>query len=268
MPGAHTRQTAFPPSAMRPMDGQTELAVAEAIAATGTRPERVTRLLASAFETIGDEASSAGAARGLSSGTREWLVQCAACAFRSDINWFEATCEKCGEPYDLSLDLWTATKVKTQLFDPIVTVETSIGTRAFHVPTGWHEEQFARQRQSDDSRRGFAGVCGMSDDDADEAEQFNEHDLVLIDEAIEASSPEVADQAVTTCPSCGEETSTQIDPLLFAFPRESDVLKATHLIATAYGWSQDQILRLSARHRNHLAELISRDRGPAWRTAG
>lgn len=260
----HTRQTAFPPSVMQPMAGRTELAVAEAIAAAGTRPERVTRLLAAAFETIGDEASSLETARALSSGTREWLVQCAACAFRSDTSWFEATCEKCGKPYDLSLDLLVATGVEAEMFDPVVTVETSIGTRAFHVPTGSHEELFARRHQpSDDPRRGFAAICGLSGNAVVDADQFDEHDLELIDEAIEAASPEVADQAETSCPSCGETTTTQIDPMLFAFPAEVDLLRDTHLIARAYGWSQDEILRLSARHRGQFAELITRERRPA-----
>lgn len=254
----------FPQADLRPMSGRLELAVAEAAACPGARPERVSRVLTVIYETIASLPVTPDLIRCLPSGTREWLVQRAALHFRSDITWFEATCTGCGKPYDLTLDLSEAAKISPPMQQPYVEVETSLGSRSFEVINGEHEEVFAKGDVGVDPRRAMAGVCGLAEQAAEEANQFNDHDLDLIDEALEAVSPDIADQTKTVCPSCGVKTTARIDPLLFAFPKEQDILQDTHLIAYHYGWQHDQILSLSARHREFFAAMIAQDR----RTAG
>ncbi len=250
------------------MAGQLELTVAEAAAGVGTRPERVTRVLVAVFETIASQPVTAGLVRRLPCGSREWLLQQAAHHFRPEFVWFEATCTHCGKPYDLSLDLAGAVQRLPENHRPVIEVETRLGTRFFEVTNGGHEETFTKQEPSDDPRRAFAGLCGLSDQAEEEALQFDEHDLSLIDEALEAASPDIADEARTICPSCGSETAARVDPLLFAFPREQDILQDAHTIASAYGWPHDQILGLSARHRSFFAAMIARDRQSSGRAAG
>lgn len=263
-----TQETAFPDAVLRPMAGQLELTVAEAVARVGTRPERVTRVLVAAYETIASQPVSAGFVRSLPCGSREWLLQQAAHHFRPEIVWFEATCTHCDKPYDLSLELAAAAQRLPENRRVVIEVETRLGTRKFEVTNGGHEEAFAKQEPSDDPRRAFAGLCGLSDQAEEEALQFDEHDLSLIDEALEAASPDIADEARTICPSCGLETAARIDPLLFAFSREQDILQDAHMIASAYGWPHDQILGLSARHRSFFAAMITRDRRSTGRTPG
>lgn len=265
---SNTLATAFPKAAPRPMAGQTELAVAEAASRPGSRPEKVTRVLNAVYETIAGKPVTLDSVRLLPCGTREWLLQRAAHHFRPDLNWFEATCTHCGEPYDLSLKLDDAARRLPDNGEPAIEVETSLGTRSFLVPNGAHEEAFAQRNPGEDPRRAFAALCGQSKQTEQEAEQFDDHDLALIDEALEAASPDIADEARTICPSCGSETTARIDPLLFAFPREGVILEETHMIATAYGWPHDQILDLSVRHRSFFAAMIGRDRRQPRRAAG
>lgn len=258
---------AFPEAALRPLAGLTELAVAEAVSRPARRPEKVTRVLSSVYETIAGKPATLNAVRGLPCGTREWLLQRAAHHFCPDLTWFEAACQHCGHPYDLSLNLAEAAQRQPDNCRSMIEVETSLGARTFLVPNGAHEEAFAQRDPGEDPRRAFSALCGQSEKAEEEALQFDDHDLALIDEALEAASPDIADEAQTICPSCGLETTARIDPLLFAFPREDSVLQDTHIIATAYGWPHDQILDLSVRHRSILAAMIARDshrtKGPA-----
>lgn len=256
---ANTSAIVFPNAVARPMDGQTELAVAEAAALSGTRPERVTGVLSAFYKTVAGNPVTVDSVRGLPCGSREWLLQRAAYRFCPDITWFEATCTHCGQPYDLSLCLADAARHQPDIGLAEIEVETSLGTRSFLLPNGVHEEAFARRDPVEEPRRAFAALCGCSDRAEEEAPQFNEHDLDLIDEALEAACPDIADEVLTICPSCKSETAARIDPLLFAFPQEDAIFEETHLIASAYGWPHDQILDLSVRHRLYFAAMIARD---------
>ncbi len=250
----------FPVARMRPLDGATELAVATAAAASSTRPEAVTGLLGALLETIDGALATRDTVRELPGGTREWLLQWAAARLNPDMRWFEARCHHCGEPFDLSLDLSHPVCSEPRSRADTIAVETHLGTRRFAVPTGAHEEMLAISPASSDPRRDFAAICGRSDGAAQEAAQFDEHDLALIDEALEAASPDIADIVSAACPNCGHEAECRIDPLLFAFPREADILSEIHLIASAYGWEKDTILSLPARHRTTYGAMIARER--------
>jgi hypothetical protein len=250
----------FPVARMRRLDGATELAAATAAAESPTRPEAVTGLLAALLETVDGVPATRDRVRALPGGTREWLLQWAAARLNPNMRWFEARCGQCGAPFDLSLDLSQPVCSAPRAHADVVTVETSLGTRQFAIPTGAHEEELASKPASTDPRRDFAAICGCADTAVQEAAEFDEHDLALIDEALEAASPDTADMASAVCPNCGQETECRIDPLLFAFPRESDLLGEVHLIASAYGWEKDAILALAARHRTAFGAMIARDR--------
>lgn len=241
------------------MEGKTELAVAEAAARPGHRPEKVSWVLNAVYKTIAGQPATLDAVRLLPSGSREWLLQQAAQHFCPDFSWFEAICNHCAQPYDLSLKLADAARHQPDVGLMEIEVETSLGTRSFLIPNGAHEEAYARAGQVGDPRRSFAALCGLSEQAEEEAAQFNDHDLALIDEALEAASPDVSDVARTRCPACGLQTSARIDPLLFAFPHESSILRETHLIASVYGWPHHQILDLKVRHRSFYAAMIAQD---------
>lgn len=263
----HTIATAFPRAEMKAMAGRTELAVAEAAARPGHRPEKVSWILTAAYETIDEHPVTLDLVRALPSGSREWLLQQAAHQFCPDLNWFEATCRHCGHVYDLSLMLADAIRRMPDRWQTEIEVHTSLGRRCFAIPNGAHEESHAHTGRGSDPRRSFAALCGLSDQAREESMQFDENDLTLIDEGLEAASPDVSDVTRATCPTCGLETSARIDPLLFAFPQEGSILHEIHLIASGYGWRHDEILELSSRHRSFYAAMISRQHRRIRKTA-
>jgi hypothetical protein len=256
---AETYPVAFPAAAFRALAGATELAIADAHGGGRTRPERVTALIAAVYETIAGEDSTPAMARRLAAGSREWLLQRAAMRFAPGADWFAAPCSECGTPYDLSLSMAAAARQEAGRGFPVAEVETSLGRRRFEAPNGGHEERFA-QFGGGDPRRTFAALCGLSDDAEPEAQRFTQDDLDAIDAALESISPDVADSAASVCPNCGAETTARLEPMALGFPRLGDVLRDVHVIAGAYGWSEERILALPSPHRATYAAMIRRDR--------
>ena len=264
-----THPAAFPAVVFRAVSGAVELAVAEAAADFGTRPERVTAVLTALCGEVAGEPATPTLIRRLSAGTREWLLQRAALRFRSDFDWFEAPCQACGAAYDLAMSIAAAPRKPAGPAFPVTTIETSLGPRRFEAPCGLHEEEVARG--SGDPRRSFAALCGLAEDAATEAARLDEDDLARLDAALEEISPDVASNAAAVCPSCGGETVARLEPLRFAFPKPMDVLAEAHLLAGSYHWTEERILALSPARRRDYAELILSDRtnrrGPLGRVA-
>jgi hypothetical protein len=254
MRAALTYPEAFPEARLKPLTGEVELAIADAAARPGARPERVTRILSAAYATVGGVAASPDLVRRLSSGAREWLAQRLALAFRPDLEWFEAECASCGEAYDIGMALARAPRKPAGAGFPLAEIDTSLGQRVFESPCGWHEEQAACR--PGDPIRVFAALTSLSDHAEAEAEAYSARDLALIEATLDDLSPDVADRAAAACPACGAETTARIEPLRFTLPSAATVLGEAHLLAGAYHWPEREILALPPTRRRHYAALI------------
>ena len=260
-----TLPAAFPRAQPRMLDGETELAVAEAVLAGTSRPAKVTAIIAAVYERLDQQTVDCDTARRVSSAGREWLLQRAALRFYVANDWFEARCADCGTRFDLHLSIADIPCVEPGAGFPTVALKTSLGRRMFEVPNGTHEEAFAARRDAD-PRRAFAALCGLSEESEEDAVRFSERDLVKIDEALEAASPEVADSVAANCPECETAMQARIDPLTFAFPRREEVLQEVHLLATNYRWSEREILALPMARRRAYAQLIHADHASSYPT--
>ncbi|TDR56529.1 hypothetical protein DFP85_10341 [Halomonas ventosae] len=256
-----TLARAYPPARYRALDGHAELAVAEAAGSAGSRPARVTTILAALCAGFGEVSADRGTARRVSAAGREWLLQRAALRFRGQWDWYEAPCDACGARFDLRLSLTDIPHVDAGPGFPVAEVSTSLGRRRFEAPNGGHEEALAGMRDVEDPRRVFAALCGLSEAAEAEAIRFDLHDLARIDAALEAVSPDVADSVDAVCPYCGSASKARIDPLTFAFPGVETPLREVHLIASAYRWTEPEILDLPVARRRAYAELIRAERG-------
>lgn len=254
---------AFPVARPRALTGEVELRLAAA-ARIGSRPQRVTAFLADSYEAVADEEAGLALMRSLSTGTREALLQSAALRFHPGLEWFQTRCASCGESFDVTVALGDAPRKTEGPGFPVTQIDTSLGTRRFEAPNGGHEESVARRMASEpglDVRRAFAALCGLGENAQEDAAGFDESDLTAIDDAMEALSPEIADETHSRCPACGADAVARIDPFRFALPREAEILQSVHRLARAYGWREDEILRLStARRRSYDAFVAADDR--------
>ena len=256
-----THPNAYPTASFRALDGAAELAVAEAAVQTEqSRPARITAVLAAVLDEIQGEKATPALVRRISAAGREWLLQRAVSHFRAGLEWFEGPCSACGAMSDLMFSIDAIPRTAPGAGFPAVEIGTTLGLRSFEAPNGDHEERFAL-RTAEDPRRVFAALCGLSEMAEADAIRFDAEDLARIDTALEEMSPEIADRISVVCAVCGGHSEMVIDPLGFAFPSVESVLRDVHLIARAYGWTEEQILAMPIARRQAYVSMIRADAG-------
>lgn len=82
-----------------------------------------------------------------------------------------------------------------------------------------------------------------------------------IAEAVEAADPGADVTLNVACPDCGQATRAELDIASYLWTEldawARDVLLDVHLLATAYGWSEPEILALSPLRRRYYLELCA-----------
>lgn len=88
-----------------------------------------------------------------------------------------------------------------------------------------------------------------------------------ISRAMYALAPSLNGPVTACCPACGGEVILQFDPLTFALAELRDAVvglyEQVHLLASAFGWPEHDILHLPRRRRARYAALIQDQRVPA-----
>jgi hypothetical protein len=92
------------------------------------------------------------------------------------------------------------------------------------------------------------------------------HDLpddvaVALADAMGLADPQADVQVMTVCPACGHQDEPQLDVAAFLW-RELDAwaartLDEVHALASAYGWSEREILSMSAARRRRYVAMIA-----------
>ncbi|KUO19541.1 T4 family baseplate hub assembly chaperone [Streptomyces dysideae] len=82
-----------------------------------------------------------------------------------------------------------------------------------------------------------------------------------IAEAVEAADPGADLTLNVSCPECGQGTRAELDIASYLWTEldawARDVLLDVHLLATAYGWTEPEILALSPLRRRYYLELCA-----------
>lgn len=96
-----------------------------------------------------------------------------------------------------------------------------------------------------------------------------------VDRALAAMAPSLEGLVGGHCPECGAEVALRFDPLTYTMLELRDtfagIYRETHALASAYGWSEETILRQPRSRRRHYAAMVFEDhsyratrRGAAW----
>ncbi|SFR50668.1 hypothetical protein [Litoreibacter janthinus] len=254
-----TLAVGFPTADPRALTGRVELALADAMRLP-TRPERVTGVLGALFSTIGGLPVTRDLVERLATGARAWCLTRAALTFLPGQRWYQASCTSCGEVFDLSLSLADTPRSDIPDAFPVVEVETSLGPRRFEVPNGTTERALAHAAPHD-APQVLAASCGLDSEAPAQAALFNPSDLKLIDNQLDAATPDITETVTSTCPTCDAETEVRLDPLTFAFPDAGRLLRQVHLLAKTYHWAEDAILDMPSARRKAYAGLIAEAAG-------
>jgi len=243
---------------VRPLDPMEERDLAEARREL-TPAQLATRLLAAAVVSVGAVRTDP---RALAVGDREALLlhvrrltigERLPCVLSCPI-------EGCGEQLELELD------VADLLIDPGEEArplwhELRHGGRTvrFRLPTGADQEQAARALadgvEESEVVLGLLSACSEA-----EAAEWPPELRALVSERMEQLDPQADLNLAFQCPACERDGSVPFDPGAYVLDELSDRADAldeqVHVLAAAYGWSEDAILALPPARRGRYIELV------------
>ncbi|MCW3476057.1 hypothetical protein [Limobrevibacterium gyesilva] len=173
-------------------------------------------------------------------------------------------CAACGERLEITLSL---TAFAAALPDVTADIAGPHADGTFTLPDGRRIRPPSVADLANAARGGGAAslraACVIAGDP--------EADPEALDAALEAAAPALARDVSATCPHCATTQPVRFDLAAFlvaALARERPfLLRETHLLARAYGWSHAEILALSRDDRRALARLCEAERAASRRAA-
>jgi hypothetical protein len=163
--------------------------------------------------------------------------------------------EGCGEPFSVELPLDTLR-------------DADSGTMRIELPDGGVTHM--RRPTGDDLRQWHAAASTARPDsvaqmidalslDGDIAPDHRQ----TISEALATLDPLVAFSVSCTCPTCGADCDVPVDLESLALQqlaaRQKRVLREVHLLASRYGWTEEEVLAVPSQRRARYLALIEEE---------
>jgi len=246
--------------AFHPVTGAFEQTVLEHVDDGAMRPFEVTRMLLASLASLGGAAPTEAAIRELSVGDRSFLMRRLAIHLGQDTQWLTARCARCGERFDFQLTASTLPVKAAGDGYPFATVETSLGRCRLRVPTGTDEEACVALDAAADPARTLTRLLLIEPRTID-PEALSTDDLMAIEAAVEAASPEVTTRAAITCPACAAGNEVELDPSALDRGGVDTLYADVHALASHYHWSEVEILALPRERRERYLRMVDHAQG-------
>jgi hypothetical protein len=158
------------------------------------------------------------------------------------------SCPACAQRLEMRLTLSEIAPPGDDVVQPEALRVGDVGV-SWRAPTSEDLLAIAAVADPDEAREALLARCIATDDPE------------LRERAAAALAEQPADVRLRlTCPSCGHVWSSPFDIAAFLWSELDDWARSTlreiHTIAYAYGWTEDEILGLSARRRRTYVEMI------------
>ncbi|ATB39024.1 hypothetical protein CYFUS_004463 [Cystobacter fuscus] len=238
----------------REPDGALELSILEGARRREPLPRQVSRVLVAALEHLGGEPPELAKVEELCIADRQFLMRRLRTWLGDEQPWHTVRCTGCQERFDFELNVAELPVKEAGAGFPFVEVETGQGRVRGRVPTGADQLALAERVTAD--VRALLERCLFPADVA----RLEEGDIALIEEALEAVSPGVVTRVGATCPGCGATQVVTLEPYSCLF-MESTLLEEVHTLASAYHWSERDILALPLHRRRQYLRLVERATG-------
>jgi hypothetical protein len=193
-------------------------------------------------------------AAALDVGSRDALLAAVLGRIVGSTAWTAVECASCGERLDVPVDI--AAVARFPAYDPGGVFETGVGDSAvaFRLPT---TADLAALPVGDPvaARRLLLDRCVESTGD-----ELPDSVGLAVQGAMEVVAPGGAVEIAVRCDACGGVTDALLDvPALLWAEVEAEaaaLVEDVHALAAAYGWSEAEVLRLSAPRRAAYLELV------------
>ena len=172
-------------------------------------------------------------------------------------------CPGCGELLELSLDIDDLRAAREGAAQEPPVVERDGYEVRFRPPDTADLAAIADGGDEASARRRLFELCVVEarrEGEAFDAGRLPEEVVAAVGEAMHRSDPRAAVEVALTCPECGHGWASPVDVAAFLWA-ETDrwarrILGEVHALASAYGWSEDEILRLGPARRRVYLEMI------------
>jgi hypothetical protein len=164
-------------------------------------------------------------------------------------------CTACGEKLEFELEEQILTGGTREAKDSL-NERVSVCGRTFRLPTSRDLAKVAGEADATAGAVRLAECCLL---EAKRPTEWSEDDVSAIGEQLAMADPFAETRLQLKCPDCGNEWAETLDLVSFFWTeieaRVKQVLFAIHTLATAYGWSEADILSLSENRRALYLEM-------------
>jgi len=165
------------------------------------------------------------------------------------------SCKSCGEKLEFELDgrMFAGEPAGDDDFDgPIV-----VDGRSFRLPTSRDLAAAAAERDPLRASIRLAENCRL---DAGDPPAWSAADLEAIGDGMSRADPLVETRLALNCPSCADQWEDTFDIASFLWEeieaRARRILREVHTLASAYGWTEAEILSLRASRRATYLAMV------------
>lgn len=175
----------------------------------------------------------------------------------------ETRCPACGERLELDLrseELRAASPRESHDASEPLTVHRDGFEVVFRLPTSRDLVEVGEDGTAEDRLLARCVLEARGESGPVASEALPEPVVAAVGQAIAEADPLADVQLTLTCPACAHDWSEPFDPVAFFWteiealaPR---LLREVHLLASAYGWSEGEILAMSAWRRRQYLDLL------------
>ena len=166
-------------------------------------------------------------------------------------------CRQCGEKLEFKVDGNTLIETGAPTDAPPT---VSISGRVFRLPSSRDLARLATQSAPASAVTQLLDLCLVREDAGEAPTAWNEDDLETIGEQLSLADPLAEILLDLRCPVCGDSFQESLDLAAFFWSelegRSKRLLLDVHSLASAYGWSEAEILSLSPARRNFYREQV------------
>jgi hypothetical protein len=164
-------------------------------------------------------------------------------------------CGGCGEQLEFAFDSHSVADAKAE---PEEQGLVNWGTWRFRLPTSRDLAAAAQEQSEPLATRRLMSACLVGGEPAREA--WSEDDVKAIEERLAAADPLAELRLHFDCPACSASFDESLDLCRFVWAaidsRAKRILREVHVLASAYGWSEGQILALSPSRRSAYLQMV------------
>lgn len=173
------------------------------------------------------------------------------------------TCPGCGESLELSLAVDDLRAVRNDARAEALTIEADDYEVRFRLPDTEDLSAIAASEDPESARRRLFERCVVEvhhQGERTEARRVPDHVVTAVSEAMDRADPQAGIEVDLVCPACEHAWQSPFDIASFLWTETDTWARRTlgqvDALASAYGWSEAEILGLSARRRQAYLDLI------------